>query len=314
MPLTMKALRIGRPSPASASEILIRLALHMLELAGTAPFAWCTVAEAAEALGCDKETVRWRIRHKQIEAYFDRRFLQYAIPRAELERLLAERGRTMPDDFASTQSPLALLPLLAMTDDNKITRLPPLSAKEKDQLNGLLRRIEDFRAGPIASELREQRHLEAERERLAQEERKAAEKLAGLQSKLDEISERLLLQAKRHDLAHRWTKGYRPGLQHFITGFTTMLAKRLPRIAKDVDARELTAIFEAACEDHLSGPTSRITLDEYFSAKPPGPAESAAAAAVSPARHELDDDERIRLGEAILASGRKRRGEPEEVA
>ena len=126
-----------RPQPRHEPEVLLRLVVHLLELAGSAPFHFVTVAQAAELLDCDRETVRLHIRRKEIEAYFDSRFLQYAIPLAEMRRLLEERGRAMPDDFATAQTPLALIGG-TMTDDPTKKLLP----HERHQLEQLLKKLE----------------------------------------------------------------------------------------------------------------------------------------------------------------------------
>ena len=167
----MKTLRAKRrPQPQPELEILVRLGLHLLELAGSAPTQFVTVAQLASWLGCDRETIRRKIRHRLIEAYFDRRFAQYAIPLMEAERVLAERGLSLPEEFASTQSPLALIGGIMADDPNRSLR-----PDERIKLEQLLKKLE---GGPtamqaaeaVADDAREERQLRKERERLAREE------------------------------------------------------------------------------------------------------------------------------------------------
>lgn len=187
----MKTLRAKRrPQPQPELEILVRLGLHLLELAGSAPTQFVTVAQLASWLGRDRETIRRKIRHRLIEAYFDRRFAQYAIPVAEAERVLAQRGLSLPAECATAQTPLALVGGI-MTDDPTKKLLP----HEQSQLTRLLAKLG---AGPVeaaakaatelAAEEAERRRLEAKREKLVAREARAAEHLGDLRVALDRIS------------------------------------------------------------------------------------------------------------------------------
>ena len=72
------------------------------------------------------------------------------------------------------------------------TKIPPLTPLEKTQLEALLRKVEGFRAGPVAAALREdaaeRRELEATRDELASRERRASEHLSELRSALDAVT------------------------------------------------------------------------------------------------------------------------------
>jgi hypothetical protein len=124
----------------ASPELLFRIAAHLLEMAGAVPAQFVTVAQLASWLGCDRETIRAKIRHNAIEAYFDHRFLQYSIPLAAAERLLAARGLTIPEDFATTQGVLALIPREIMITDPK-KKPDQLTPFEQAQLEKLMAKL-----------------------------------------------------------------------------------------------------------------------------------------------------------------------------
>ena len=76
----MRAARSKHLPPAPAPEILIRLGLHLLQMAGAEPLAWHTVAEVAELLELDKESIRLAIRRGQFGGRL--RWSPVAVPRA----------------------------------------------------------------------------------------------------------------------------------------------------------------------------------------------------------------------------------------
>jgi hypothetical protein len=271
----MKTLRVNRLQPQSEPELLIRFAFYLLEQAGAAPTQFVTVAQLASWLGCDRETIRSKIRHGAIEAYFDRRFLQYAVPLPAAERLLAARGLTIPDEFATAQSVLALIPGEIMITDPK-EKSGPLSPFEKTQLEQLLQRLEGSptamqAAEATAEDAREERRLRKERERLAAEEQKAAGHLADLRAALDRISGEIdaMIARKPGSFGDKHFAGaFRPGtikLRRQAQEYAEYLREALAKgMLTSVTAEQLISIFEAGIEDFLNPPSLHVTLREYL--------------------------------------------------
>jgi hypothetical protein len=190
----MKTPRSNRsPEP----EILIRLALHLLELAGAELLAWHTVAEVAAAVELDKESVRLAIRRGQLHAIWSGRLLQYFIPHSALCRFCESRGVPVPG-FVGAQGSVALLPESTMINDPN----RPLSPLERSQLDHLLDKLGGGRVEAMAQTAEaaaaERCKLEREQEKLARQEAAAAQKLADIRSDIDRVTSELMSRAKQH--------------------------------------------------------------------------------------------------------------------
>ena len=278
----MKTLRAKRqPQAQPELEILTRLGLHLLELAGSAPTQFVTVAQLASWLGCDRETIRRKIRHRLIEAHFDRRFAQYAIPVAEAERVLAERGLSVPNGFASAQTPLALV---GGTDvrrsDRKAfaTRTVAAGAAADQTSHGPVEAAAKA-ASELAAEEAERHRLEAKREKLAVKERAAAEHLAELQAALDEVSGKIdsLLASRPGSTQGRVIAGaMRPGTLHVRRAAQRAAETFRSLLAEgglgSLTAEEFVGIFRTVIEGQINpqpiAPV-QISLEQYLGLAPP---------------------------------------------
>ena len=158
------------------------------------------------------------------------------------------------------------------------TKIPPLTPLEKTQLEALLRKVEGFRAGPVANQLREEQKLKAERETLAAEERRAQEHLHSLQAALDRVSGEIdaLIAQRPGSFQDRILAGAaRPGtlrVRKEAKVFADRLRDLLARgTLKDLTAQELTNIFQAGVTSFVN-PTvpqpPQLTLRQYLRLDP----------------------------------------------
>jgi hypothetical protein len=269
----MKALR-AKQSPEP--EILIRLALYLLELAGVEFLAWHTVAEVAAAVELDKESIRLAIRRGQLEAVFDGRLLQYFVPHSALCRFCETRGVPVPG-FAGAQGSVALLPDSAMINDpNK-----PLSPLERSQLDHLLDKLGGGRVEAMAQTAEaaaaERRQLEREQEKLARREAAAAQKLANIRSDIDRVTSELMSRAKQHrqggNLAARveqLSTAMRAAIERDPTCIKPDEIETLLRACFDIDVDNLYAPKCKTCGHVLTGHAAYFAqMQELASARDP---------------------------------------------
>ena len=177
---------------------------------------------------------------------------------------------------------------------------------ERAQLDGLLRRVETFRTGAGAVEdTAERRRLEREREKLAKKEAAAAAKLAQLRADLDRTTEELTALARRQRI---------PGLQGHVQALSTQLRgvlERRPSYAEYAEPGELSRVLRSSFDDYVDrarDPKCR-TCGQVLSSEMAMRQHDALALEAAAQSAELSDAERVQVAEAILAAGRRRRGE-----
>jgi hypothetical protein len=280
IPFYMKTLRANRsPEP----EILIRLALYLLELAGAELLAWHTVAEVALAVGLDKESIRLAIRRGQLEAVFDGRLLQYFVPHSALCRFCETRGVPVPG-FVGAQGSVALLPEPDMINNpNK-----PLSPLERSQLDRLLDKLGGGRVEAMAQTAEaaaaEQQRLRGEQQRLAEQEQRLSAKLQTIRSDLDATTTELMARARQRR-ANRNLVEY---LETIRTQLDGVLA-RSPDYAGRVDPKELTTLMRALFDNEVDRTDAVRSRFQELTAAP-----------------QLTEDDRARLqAEEVIATGKR---------
>jgi hypothetical protein len=269
----MKTLR-AKQSPEP--EVLIRLALHLLELAGAELLAWHTVAEVAAAVELDKESVRLAIRRGQLQAVWSSRLLQYFVPHSALCRFCEARGVPVPG-FVGAQGSVALLPESTMINDpNK-----PLSPLERSQLDRLLDKLGGGRVEAMAQTAEaaaaERRKLEKEREKLARQEAEATQKLATIRSDIDRVTNELMSRAKQHrqggSLAARveqLSTALRAAIERNPNAIKPNEIEPLLRACFDIDVDNLYAPKCKSCGHVLTGQAAYFAhMQELASAMDP---------------------------------------------
>jgi hypothetical protein len=289
----MKTLR-AKQSPES--EILIRLALHLLELAGAELLAWHTVADVAAVVELDKESVRLAIRRGQLEAVWSSRLRQYFISHSALCGFCEARGVPVPG-FAGAQGSVALLPESNMINDpNK-----PLSPLERSQLDRLLDKFGGGRVEAMAQTAEaaaaERRKLEKERERLARQEAEATQKLATIRTDLDRITSELVSRAKQHRQGG--------GLAAYVEQLSVALRAAIERDPTCIKPDELATLLRSCFDsyvDNMYAPKCKtcghvLTGQAAYFAQMQELAEASKPQLTGDEQARLQADEVIRTGE-----------------